>query len=78
MKTKELNKIVKKLQQLDYQELCDSGLKNRNGGFAKVDMYDYDDDWLYVEILTGIQCGGEEDYTRSENAKIDRTTLEWV
>ena len=53
MKTKELNKIAKKLQELDYRELCDGGLKNINGGFAKIDMYDFDDDIIYVENTMG-------------------------
>ena len=68
----------KKLQQLEYRELKDAGLKNISGGFAIVDMYDYSDDIIYVEIQTGVQTGSEDDYTRVENAKIDRKTLEWI
>lgn len=78
MKKIELNKIAEKLQQLEMIELRDSGLKNRNGGFAIVEMYDYDDEILYVEIQTGIQTGSESDYRRIENAEIDRKTLEWI
>ena len=78
MKKIELNKIAEKLQQLEMIELRDSGLKNLNGGFAIIDMHDYDDEILYVEIQTGIQTGRESDYRRIENAKIDRKTLEWI
>jgi len=78
MKKIELNKIAKKLQHLEIIELRDSGLKNLNGGFAIVDMHDYDDEILYVEIQTGIQTGSESDYRRIENAEIDRKTLEWI
>ena len=59
-------------------ELRDSGLKSRNGGFAKVDMYDHDDEYIYVEIVTGIQCGSPDDYTHRENGKLNRNTLEWI
>jgi len=77
METKELNKIAEKLQELDYRELLDAGLKNINGGFAKVDMYDHDEDFIYVEIQWGVQCGGDSDYCHSENGKLNRKTLEW-
>ena len=72
MEKTELNKIAEKLQQLEMIELRDSGLKNRNGGFAIVEMYDYDDENLYVEIQTGIQTGSDDDYTRIKNGKICR------
>ena len=72
MELTELNKITEKLKQLETIELRDSGLKNRNGGFAIVEMYDYDDENLYVEIQTGIQTGSESDYTRIKNDKICR------
>ena len=39
-------------------------------------MYDDDDDYIYVESMSGSQCGEDDDYTRSENGKVDRNTVE--
>ena len=77
MKKKELNKISERLQILERQEKRDAGLRNINGGFATIDMYDYDDNCIYVEVKWGVQCGGESDYVHTENAKLNRDTLEW-
>jgi len=78
MDTKELQKIADKLTLLERQEKIDSGLKRINGGFAIIEMYDHDDNFIYVEIKIGVQCGGESDYTRVENGKLNRETLEWA
>ena len=73
---KELKKLAKQLEKIEWNLYVDWGLKIMNGGFVNVDMYDYDDRFIYVEILSGIQCGGDGDYTRTENGKLDRETLE--
>lgn len=78
METTELNRIADRLQVLERQELFDAGLKNINGGFAIIDMYSFDDRFIYVEIMHGIQCGGDDDYTHTENAKLHRESLEWA
>tara|TARA_R100000005_G_scaffold96200_1_gene81370 strand:+ start:1378 stop:1614 length:237 start_codon:yes stop_codon:yes gene_type:complete len=78
MEIKELNKIAERLQVLENNELLDAGLKNINGGFSIIDMYDYDENFIYVEIKWGVQCGGESDYCYSENGKLDRLSLEWI
>ena len=70
----ELKRLASKLQVLESQELRDSGLKSIQGGFCIIEHYDYDDDIIDIEIQTGIQ--GE--YTRSENAKLDRQTLKFI
>jgi|SaaInlStandDraft_4_1057021.scaffolds.fasta_scaffold146291_2 hypothetical protein len=77
MKKIELNKIAKKLQHLEIIELRDSGLKNRNGGFAIVEMYDYDDEILYVTVQTGVQTGNDDFSSTVRDRKINRETLEW-
>ena len=77
MKEKELNKISERLQVLERQEKRDAGLSSINGGFATIDMYDFDDEYVYVEVTWGVQCGGESDYVHTENAKLNRDTLEW-
>lgn len=78
MNGKELQKIADKLMVLERQEKLDSGLNSINGGFAIIDMYGYDDNFIYVEVKVGVQCGGESDYTRVMNGKLNRETLEWV
>ena len=70
----ELKRLASKLQVLERQELRDSGLKSIQGGFCIIEHYDYDDDIIDIEIQTGVQ--GE--YTRSENAKLDRQTLNLI
>ncbi len=77
METKELNKIAERLQVLEDNELLDAGLKNINGGFAIIDMYDFDDNFIYVEIKCGVQSDVENS-VHTENAKLDRKKLEWI
>lgn len=78
MNKEELNKITEKLQTLERNELRDSGLKNIQGGYAIINMYNYDDDIIDIEVETGVQTGSESDWMRVENGKIDRATLEWI
>ncbi len=78
MKENELNKIAEKLQILEQNELRDSGLKNIEGGYATINMYNYDDDIIDIEVEIGVQTGSESDWMRVENGKIDRATLEWI
>ncbi len=77
MELTELNKITEKLKQLEIIELRDSGLKNRNGGFAIIEMYDYDDEILYVTVQTGVQTGNDGFSATVRDCKINRETLEW-
>lgn len=78
MNKDELNKIAEKLQTLERNELRDSGLKNIEGGYATINMYNYDDDIIDIEVEIGVQTGSESDWMRVENGKIDRATLEWI
>ena len=78
MNKEELNKIAEKLQILERNELKDSGLKNIQGGYAIINMYNYDDDIIDIEVETGVQTGSESDWMRVENGKIDRATLELI
>ena len=75
---KELDKLAEELRKIEWGLYVDWGLKMYSGGFLTVEMYDYDDEYIYVEILSGIQCGSDDDYTRSENGKLDRETLELI
>ena len=78
MNKDELNKIAEKLQILEQNELRDSGLKNIEGGYATINMYNYDDDIIDIEVESGVQTGSESDWMRVENGKIDRATLERI
>lgn len=78
MNKEELNKVAEKLQTLERNELRDSGLKNIEGGYATINMYNYDDDIIDIEVETGVQTGSESDWMRVENGKIDRATLERI
>ncbi len=78
MNKDELNKIAEKLQILEQNELRDSGLKNIEGGYATINMYNYDDDIIDIEVEIGVQTGSESDWMRVENGKIDRATFEWI
>lgn len=74
MKTKELNKIGKRLEEIELQLRDDYGLTKISGGFVIVDMLDYDDEFIHISIKDGIQS----DFTDAVNydeQKLDRKTL---
>ena len=72
LSTSETEKITNKLQQLELSLLSSYGLKNLNGGYVELDMWDYNDKWIYLECKSGVQG---EDY-RVEDLKMCRETLE--
>ena len=77
MKVKELTKIGKKLEEIELQLRDDYGLTKISGGFVRVDMFDYDDDFIYVLIRDGVQSDCS-DRVNSEEQKLDRETLEFI
>ena len=78
MDTKELERIAEKLEKLEHKEYKDSGLYMHNGGFVEIEYHDYDEEYIYVEIKSGVQGGADDDYVRYENNKLDRKTLEFI
>jgi len=74
---KELKTLAKRLEELEYQLLCSYGLKNINGGFVKIEMFDYDDDVIDVEITVGSEDDTGSNVS-SENDQLDRKTLEFI
>lgn len=51
--------------------------KNISGGFARAEVYDYDDEKIDVELVWGVQSDCQN--TRyAENLTLDRETFEWV
>ena len=77
LSTIELKKLADFLAKAEIQDLYANGMRNINGAFVTYDMYDYDDDKIYILAKTGIQCGSDEDYCRSENLTVDRKTITW-
>jgi len=76
MKQKELNKIGKKLEEIELKLRSDYGLTKISGGFVRIDMFDHDDDFIYILIKDGIQsdCSNR---VNLEEQKLDRETLEF-
>tara|TARA_R100001530_G_scaffold121455_1_gene88923 strand:- start:529 stop:765 length:237 start_codon:yes stop_codon:yes gene_type:complete len=76
MKTKELNKITKRLEELELQLRDDYGLTKISGGFVHIDMQDYDNNYIYLTIKDGIQndCTNK---VNQEEQKLNRKTLEF-
>ena len=77
MKTKELNSIAKKLQELEHNLLIEFGLHRISGGFCKIDMEDYDNDRIYVVIEDGIQSD-VQNTTNITHTSLWRNNLEWT
>ena len=72
-------KEVESLNKLLRKEERSAGLpyKNLNGGFAKAEVYDYDEDTIDVELKYGVQSNSESN-VYSETLKIDRQTMQWA
>ena len=50
-----------------------------NGGFVSADVFDYDDEYVDVELTWGKQAGGgDDDVTHSETLKVCRKTMTWA
>ena len=77
MKTKELKKIAKKLENLEIELKSCYGLNKINGGFVCIDMIDYDKEFIYINVKDGVQS----DCTNSvniETLKLDRQTIKLI
>ena len=77
MRNKELEKIAKRLEELEREVLLEFGLHRHSGGFVKIDMYDFDEEKIYVTIEDGIQsdCQNTKNTTCTE---LWRNGLTWV
>lgn len=73
----ELEKLKDVLEKFETQTLYETGLKNINGGFAKAEMFDYDDEYIDIELEWGEQDMGDgRSTTHKEQHKINRKTWE--
>lgn len=68
--TKKLKIILDDLEAEVYYQF-----QKRSGGFAKADVTSYDEDFIDIELIYGIQ-DGNEDVTYSEQLLIDRHSME--
>lgn len=69
---KELEKIKPILDDLEWDAYLP--YKNINGGFAEAVMFDYDEDFIDVELKFGIKSDAE-DVCYTEQYTIDRKTF---
>lgn len=62
------------LDELERDTIYDTGIKNISGGFASANIFDYDDEYFYIELKWGVQndC---ENRVNTENYKMNRFTL---
>ena len=65
MKTKELNKVKKRLEEIEIQLKSDWGLNRISGGFVQVEMEEYDKDTITICITDGVQsdCSDKKNTT---------------
>jgi len=78
MGNKELKRLADDLQHKEWELENEWALRHINGGFVRVDMTGFNNDYIYVDIMSGVQCGCDNDYSHTEQAKLDRKTLEWA
>lgn len=71
----ELEKIKPILENLEKETLLDTGMAKLSGGFATTCIFDYDDDYIDIELKWGIQndC---ENRVETEQYKINRRTFQ--
>lgn len=74
MTSKETKKIKEKLSQLETALERDWGLSMLNGGYVALEMYDYDDDTLFINCVSGVLG----DRKTIENFELSRETLEFI
>jgi len=73
----ELETLKKKLEDFENQTYKDTGMKSLNGGYAKAEMFDYDDEFIDFELQWGCQdMGSGESMIHTEQHKISRVTWE--
>ena len=75
MKTKELERLKKAIQNFELQTLSETGVGKISGGFANVEYHNYDKDYFDIELTWGVQSDCENTI-HTENYKINRKTME--
>jgi hypothetical protein len=72
----ELETLAKALEHFERSTLNDTGMRHINGGYAKAEMFDYDEDAIDIELEWGEQDMGSGSSTcHKENYTLERSTL---
>jgi hypothetical protein len=77
MDARELGKLAVALEKIENDTLATCGLQKISGSFAKATMFDFDENYIDIELISGVQsdCTNE---TVSDTIKLDRRTFEEV
>jgi hypothetical protein len=75
MNNRELEKLAKVLGELEWDAY--RPYKNLSGGFAKAEMYAFDEDDISVELTFGVQSDCQST-VHTENLEINRKTMEVI
>jgi len=67
-------KVIKALEKLERETIRDTGVFSVSGGFSKVEIFDYDDDYFDIELKWGVQSDCQNT-VHTEAYKMDRITL---
>jgi len=71
---KELDILKEVLNLFEHKTICETGVHRISGGFAKADMFNYDEKLIDIELKWGIQSDCENT-VHTEQWKLNRDTL---
>lgn len=74
---KELKALAKRLQDLEWQLSKEWFLSKISGGFVHIEMFNYDDEIIDIEIKSGVQSDVANDVV-TQSGQLDRKTLEII
>jgi hypothetical protein len=66
--------LIEVLDEFEWQEYNNTGVKRINGGFAHADFEDFDSEWVYIQLKWGVQ-DGDENTVHTEQYKIAKSDL---
>ena len=67
-------KVINALQELEFNTALDGGYSYISGGFAKAEIFNYDDEYFDIELKSGIQNDCQNS-VETEQLKMNRITL---
>ena len=70
----ELKTLGKVLDEFDKQTTVDTGVNRISGGFAVADMFNYDNEYIDIQLKWGVQSDCE-DNVHTEQWKLKRSVL---
>lgn len=74
--SKELKVLAKILEEFEWREYCESGLKNISGGYVSADVFNYDDEYIDIQVESGEQdCGSGFSSCDTSTCKLPRKVL---